>query len=57
MAHIKEVHLIPTRPVIAIGYDHQVSDNQILRIKGQYQELPYQGMNETNLYASYNFLF
>ena len=46
-----------TRPVIAIGYDHQVSDNQILRIKGQYQELPYQGMNETNLYASYNFLF
>ena len=47
----------PTRPVIAIGYDHQVSDNQIFRIKGQYQELPYQGMNETNLYASYNFLF
>ena len=47
----------PTRPVIAIGYDHQVSDNQILRIKGQYQELPYQGMNETNLYVSYNFLF
>ena len=47
----------PTRPVIAIGYDHQVSDNQILRIKGQYQELPYQGMTETNLYASYNFLF
>jgi len=47
----------PTRPVIAIGYDHWVSDNQILRIKGQYQELPYQGMNETNLYASYNFLF
>ena len=47
----------PTRPVIAIGYDHQVTDNQILRIKGQYQELPYQGMNETNLYASYNFLF
>ena len=46
-----------TRPVIAIGYDHQMSDNQILRIKGQYQELPYQGMNETNLYASYNFLF
>ena len=47
----------PTRPVIAIGYDHQVSDNQIFRIKAQYQELPYQGMNETNLYASYNFLF
>ena len=47
----------PTRPVIAIGYDHQVSDNQILRIKGQYQELPYQGMSEMNLYASYNFLF
>ena len=47
----------PTRPVIAIGYDHQMSDNQILRIKAQYQELPYQGMNETNLYASYNFLF
>jgi hypothetical protein len=47
----------PTRPVIAFGYDHQVSDNQILRIKAQYQELPYQGMNETNLYASYNFLF
>ena len=47
----------PTRPVIAFGYDHQASDNQILRIKAQYQELPYQGMNETNLYASYNFLF
>jgi hypothetical protein len=47
----------PTRPVIAIGYDHQVTNNQILRIKAQYQELPYQGMNETNLYASYNFLF
>jgi hypothetical protein len=47
----------PTRPVIAIGYDYQVSENQILRIKGQYQELPYQGMSEMNLYASYNFLF
>ena len=47
----------PTRPVIAIGYDHRVTNNQILRIKAQYQELPYQGMNETNLYASYNFLF
>ena len=47
----------PTRPVIAIGYDYQVSENQILRIKGQYQELPYQEMSEMNLYASYNFLF
>ena len=46
-----------TRPVISIGYEYQLSKNQLLQIKGQYQELPYQGMTETNLYSSYNFLF
>jgi len=33
-----------TRPVISIGYEYQLSKNQLLQIKGQYQELPYQGM-------------
>ena len=46
-----------TRPVVALGYDHKVTDNQILRVKAQYEELPYQGMTETNIYASYNFKF
>ena len=46
-----------TRPVISLGYEYQLSKNQLLQIKGQYQELPYQGMTETNLYSSYNFLF
>ena len=46
-----------TRPVISIGYEYQLSKNQLLQIKGQYQELPYQGMTEANLYSSYNFLF
>ncbi len=46
-----------TRPVISIGYEYQLSKNQLLQIKGQYQELPYQGMTELNVYGSYNFLF
>ena len=46
-----------TRPVISIGYEYQLSKNQLLQIKGQYQELPYQEMTEANLYSSYNFLF
>ena len=45
------------RPVVALGYDHKVTNNQILRVKAQYEELPYQGMTETNIYASYNFKF
>ena len=45
-----------TRPVISIGYEYQLSKNQLLQIKGQYQELPYQGMTELNVYGSYNFL-
>ena len=46
-----------TRPVISLGLDHKISENRILRIKGQYQELPYGKMNETNLYISYNYMF
>ena len=46
-----------TRPVISLGLDRKISENQILRIKGQYQELPYGKMNETNLYVSYNYMF
>ena len=46
-----------TRPVMSIGYEYQLSTNQLLRIKGQYQQLPYQGMTELNVYGSYNFLF
>ena len=46
-----------TRPVISIGYEYQLSKNQLLQIKSQYQELPYQGMTELNVYGSYNFLF
>ena len=45
-----------TRPVISLGLDRKISENQILRIKGQYQELPYGKMNETNLYVSYNYM-
>ena len=45
-----------TRPVISLGLDRKISENEILRIKGQYQELPYGKMNETNLYVSYNYM-
>ena len=45
------------RSVMALGFDHQVAHDQMLRFKVQYQELPYQDMNETNIYASYNFSF
>ena len=46
-----------TRPVISLGLDHKIFNNQILKIKGQYQELSYGKMNETNLYLSYNYMF
>ena len=46
-----------TRPVISLGLDHKIFNNQLLRIKGQYQELSYGKMNETNLYLSYNYMF
>jgi hypothetical protein len=46
-----------TRPVISLGLDHKIFKNQMLRIKGQYQELSYGKMNETNLYLSYNYMF
>ena len=46
-----------TRPVISLGLDHKIFNNQMLRIKGQYQELSYGKMNETNLYLSYNYMF
>ena len=46
-----------TRPVISLGLDHKIFNNQLLRIKGQYQELSYGKMNETNLYISYNYMF
>jgi len=43
--------------LLSLGIDKKINKNQILRLKGQYEELPYQGMNESNLYATYNFLF
>ena len=46
-----------TRYIVSLGLDKKISKNQILRLKAQYEELPYQGMNESNLYATYNFLF
>ena len=46
-----------TRYIVSLGLDKKINKNQILRLKGQYEELPYQGMNESNLYATYNFLF
>ena len=46
-----------TRYIVSLGIDKKINKNQILRLKGQYEELPYQGMNESNLYATYNFLF
>jgi len=46
-----------TRAVLAVGYDLKVTPNAILRLKFQYQELPYQDMTESNTYVSYNFLF
>ena len=46
-----------TRYIVSLGLDKKMNKNQILRLKAQYEELPYQGMNESNLYATYNFLF
>ena len=46
-----------TRYIVSLGLDKNINKNQILRLKAQYEELPYQGMNESNLYATYNFLF
>ena len=46
-----------TRYIVSLGLDKKINKNQILRLKAQYEELPYQGMNESNLYATYNFLF
>ena len=46
-----------TRYIVSLGIDKKINKNQILRLKAQYEELPYQGMNESNLYATYNFLF
>jgi hypothetical protein len=46
-----------TRPVISLGLEHKISNNQMLRIQGQYQELSYGKMNESNLYISHNYMF
>ena len=46
-----------TRYIVSFGLDNKVAKKQILRLKVQYEELPYQGMNESNIYATYNFLF
>ena len=46
-----------TRYIVSFGLDSKITKNQILRLKAQYEELPYQGMNESNIYATYNFLF
>ena len=46
-----------SRSVFALGLDHKVNNNQLFRLKAQYEQLPYQGMSETNIYASYNFKF
>ena len=46
-----------TRYIVSLGLYKNINKNQILRLKAQYEELPYQGMNESNLYATYNFLF
>ena len=46
-----------SRSVIAVGLDYKVNNNQLFRLKTQYEQLPYQGMSETNVYASYNFKF
>ena len=46
-----------TRAVLALGYDLRIAQNTILRLKFQHQELPYQDMNETNTYVSFNFSF
>ena len=46
-----------TRAVLAVGYDLKLTHNAILRLKFQYQELPYQDMTEENTYVSYNLLF
>ena len=46
-----------TRYIVSFGLDNMITKNQVLRLKVQYEELPYQGMNESNMYATYNFLF
>ena len=46
-----------TRPVVSLGLNFNISNQEIIRLNSQYEELPYQGMTERNLYISYNIGF
>ena len=46
-----------TRPVVSLGLNFNISNQEIIRLNTQYEELPYQGMSERNLYISYNIGF
>ena len=46
-----------TRPVVSLGLNFNISNQETIRLNTQYEELPYQGMSERNLYISYNIGF
>ncbi len=47
----------PTRAVVAGGVDFGLTQNTMLRLKFQHQQLPYEDMTETNTYMSFNISF
>jgi hypothetical protein len=46
-----------TRAVLAVGFDLGITQNTMLRLKFQHQQLSYQDMTETNAYMSFNVSF
>lgn len=46
-----------TRPVVSLGFNFNITEQKILRLNAQYEELSYKGMSEKNLYLSYNIGF
>lgn len=46
-----------TRPVISLGFNFNITNQKIIRLNAQYEELSYKGMSEKNIYLSYNIGF
>ena len=46
-----------TRPVISLGFNFNITNQKIIRLNAQYEELSYKGMSEKNIYISYNIGF
>ncbi|GIR29266.1 hypothetical protein CM15mP43_08900 [bacterium] len=46
-----------TRPVVSLGFNFNITNQKIIRLNAQYEELSYKGMSEKNIYLSYNIGF